>query len=576
MRANLNFTDGTSVEQQRNIMKNHSHFEDGNLTSGRHVSYWTVSAPATMSHGPLRDNIKTDVVVVGGGIAGITTAYCLVQKGMKVVLVEDGFIGSGETGRTTGHLASALDDRYSKIERLHGAEGARLAADSHLAAIDFVEGVCTREKIRCEFERLNGYLFLHSNDHRESMSKEMEAAQRAGVEVIWLDVVPGIPAEQGPCLMFPRQAQFHVMKYLTGLCNAACKKGLSCFIETHAKEIDHHGIVTGEGYRVQADHVVVATNSPVNDLVAIHTKQSAHRTYVIGMNVPKGTVQKGLWWDTGDPSRKFEALPYHYVRLQEYNGHHDLLLVGGEDHITGKPGEVPEAERYRNLEEWTRKRFPVVELDYAWSGQVLEPMDAMAFIGRNPWDHDNVYIATGDSGNGLTHGTIAGMLLSDLITETPNPWERLYDPRRFKLAAAAPTFIKDNLSVLKEYLSEALGGGEVHHVADVKRGEGRIIEIKGEKFGIYRDILDDLHAVAAACTHLNCVVRWNGDELTWDCPCHGSRFTVTGKVINGPSNRDLPYYRREIDLSQAAAGETVVHTNGEQMSERKPAESWSL
>jgi Rieske Fe-S protein len=200
-------------------------------------------------------------------------------------------------------------------------------------------------------------------------------------------------------------------------------------------------------------------------------------------------------------------------------------------------------------------------------------MDALAFIGRNPWDGPNVYIATGDSGNGLTHGTIAGMLISDLVTKTPNALEAVYDPRRFKLAAAAPVFFKENLGVLLEYLKDTPGNAEARYFNDIQAGEGKIIEIKGEKFGIYRDDSSELHIVSAVCTHLKCIVRWNADELTWDCPCHGSRFTPTGKVINGPSNSDLPYYRKREDAATMESEAVLASSNGQA---KKEEESWSL
>jgi glycine/D-amino acid oxidase-like deaminating enzyme len=258
-------------------------------------------------------------------------------------------------------------------------------------------------------------------------------------------------------------------------------------------------IETGHDPVVSSEVVVVATNTPVNDRVAIHTKQAPYVTYVIGLRVPKDSVTRALYWDTGDP--------YHYVRLQTENGY-DVLIVGGEDHKTGQANDGE--ERFGRLEEWTRERFPQAEeVQYRWSGQVMEPVDGLAFIGRNPLDADNVYIATGDSGQGMTHGTIAGMLLTDLIQGRENKWERLYSPSRIRLKSL-PELASENLNVAGQYLDY-----------------------------ITTDRTDKAHKLSRVCPHLGCIVAWNSTEQTWDCPCHGSRFSAEGRVYQGPANSDL-------------------------------------
>lgn len=514
--------------------------QDGKLTSGSHLSFWTDSVKP-LSFQQLKENLQTDVVVVGGGIAGLSVAYCLLKSGKKVVLVEDGLIGSGETGRTTAHLVTALDDRYYNLQRLYGVSGSRLAAQSHAAAIDLVENICSNENIDCDFERINGYLFMHPSDQEENITREAEAASNAGVEVTELNGVPGMMHYNGNCIRFANQAQFHPMKYLNGLCNAIVKSGGKVFTETHAKEINHTGIVTDEGFRVQADFVVIATNSPVNDKYAMHMKQFPYRTYTIGALVKKGSLPRALWWDTGDFEVNAKIPPYHYVRLQAYDETHDLLLSGGEDHPTGLADAdgVSEADRYLNLEAWTRLHFPIEKIVYRWSGQVLEPMDSLAFIGRNPWDKDNVYIVTGDSGNGMTHGTLAGMLITDLISGKENKWEKLYNPGRVKFLKASSTFFKEFMGGLLGYLKTSPGDADSVKLSSIPKGEGRIIELRKEKYGAYRDENDQLHLVTAECTHLKCIVKWNNDEKSWDCPCHGSRFSYEGKTLNGPANKDL-------------------------------------
>jgi glycine/D-amino acid oxidase-like deaminating enzyme len=277
-------------------------------------------------------------------------------------------------------------------------------------------------------------------------------------------------------LRFPRQAQFHPLNFLEGLTRAIMRDGGRLFSQTHATKIEggmDARVETSHGPVVNCEVIVVATNTPVNDRVAIYTKQSPYVTYVIGVRVPKRSVTRALYWDTGDP--------YHYVRLQR-ESEYDILIVGGEDHKTGHANDG--IERFARLERWTRKRFPqMLEVEYRWSGQVMEPVDKLALIGRNPLDDDNVYIATGDSGQGMTHGAIAGMLLTDLIQDRRNKWKDLYDPARLRLKAV-PEF-------------------------------------------------------AAVCPHSGCGIVWNSTERTWDCPCHGSRFNAEGRVYQGPANSDL-------------------------------------
>ena len=527
--------------------------DDGKITSGTHMSYWTASETPFAHNITLSENIQTDVVIVGGGISGLSVAYCLALKGKKVVVVEDGLIGSGETGRTTAHLATALDDRYYELERIHGEEGAKLAYESHASAINFIEETIVKENINCEFERLDGYLFLNPTDKDCSIEKEWRACIKAGMKIELVGGIPGMKREIGFGIKFPHQAQFHIMKYLKGLCKAIENHNGLIFTQTHAKHIDHEGITTEAGFTIKAEHIVVATNTPVNNLFALHTKQSPHRTYVIAAKIKKGLLPKALWWDTGDFDKSSSSHPYHYVRLQNYDALHQLLLCGGEDHITGKSEENDgsEHERYNALESWAREYFPIGEVVHRWSGQVMETMDGLAYIGRNARDKDNVYVVTGDSGNGMTHGTIAGILISDMILGHKNEWEKLYNPSRFRFLASGQTFIKDNLSVLEEYFSDYPGNTEVKHLSEIKRGEGKIIELNGEKFGAYCDENNYCHVVSAVCTHLQCIVKWNNDELSWDCPCHGSRFTIEGKLLNGPANEDLPHYKKEMEWNES-------------------------
>lgn len=497
-------------------------------------SVWMDTAEVPLESS-LTERISADVCIVGAGIAGMSTAYLLAREGKSVVVVDDGPIGGGMTGRTTAHLVNALDDRYFELERLHGEEGARLAAESHTAAINAVEAIVEQEAIDCEFERLDGYLFVPPRESKQILDDELEAAHKAGLtEIEKVERVPWDSYDTGPALRFPRQAQFHPLKYLAGLAKAIKEKGGRIYTETHAKEIEggkQARVETAGGGVVTAAAVVVATNTPVNDLIAIHTKQAAYQTYVIGARVPRGSVTRGLYWDTPDP--------YHYMRIETIGkgaGAYDVLIVGGEDHKTGQEDDAN--KRFGALERWTRHRFPMVEgIEYRWSGEVLEPIDGLAFIGRNPMDAKNVFIATGDSGNGMTHGTIAGILLTDLILERKNPWESIYEPSRITLKAL-PEFARENLNVAKQY-TDLVMAGDVESEEEIKAGSGAIVSHGLRKVAAYRDPEGELHKLSAVCPHLGCIVNWNTLENTWDCPCHGSRYDALGKVIQGPANSDL-------------------------------------
>lgn len=498
---------------------------------GASLSLWSATADVP-SFAPLQADAHARVCVVGAGIAGLTTAYRLARDGVDVVVLEEGALGGGQTARTTGHLCDALDDRYYRLERLHGEDGARLAALSHAAAVDAIERTCAEEDIRCGFARVDGYLVQGEGDlHAGILEREYAAASRAGVAVERVPGAPGALGVFGDALRFRHQARFHAVEYLAGLARAVVRHGGRIHTGTRVAAVeggDNAGATSAGGARVQADAVVVATNVPFNDRVVLHTKQAAYRTYVLALRIPPGSVPDALLWDTLDP--------YHYVRVaQARNG--TWLLVGGEDRKTGQD-DAPLA-RFEALEHWARMHFPMAgDVGYRWSGQVIEPVDGLAFIGRNPGLSDNLYVATGDSGNGLTHGTIAGLLLSDLISGRASPWRALYAPNRRTLRAAGD-YLRENLNFVP-YYGELLSGGDIEGLDALEAGTGAILRHGLQKVAAFRDAGGALHLHSARCPHLGCVVHWNGAEHSWDCPCHGSRFDARdGARLNGPAPHGL-------------------------------------
>jgi glycine/D-amino acid oxidase-like deaminating enzyme/nitrite reductase/ring-hydroxylating ferredoxin subunit len=501
--------------------------------SGSRTPVWVEVTGQDLSCPPLTADSAADVCVIGGGIAGISTAYLLAKEGKSVVVLEDGEMGSGETGRTSAHLSNALDDRYYELECLHGREGARLAAESHTAAIDVVEAIVQEESIQCDFERLDGYLFVPPTDNVDELDEERQAALRAGLSVEWAARAPIENFDTGRCLRFPRQGQFHPLKYLQGLVRGIQRYGGRIYGSSHAQELQdgHPAVVrTSHGPAIWANSVVIAANAPIFDTYGLYTANAGYRTYVIAARVPRGSVTRALYWDTPDP--------YHYVRLHrsERNSSADLLIVGGEDHKTGQAEDFD--ERFERLESWSRERFPKIQsIDFRWSGQVLEPVDGLAFIGAHPLGRENIYIASGDSGHGMTHGTIAGILLRDLILGRNNRWARLYDPSRITVRAF-DELTTENINAGAQ-LIDWVKDPDVNSLDQIAPGQGATIQTGWLKLAVYRDKDGAYHRRSAVCPHLGCIVSWNSTEKSWDCPCHGSRFDPYGKVINGPANNNL-------------------------------------
>lgn len=487
---------------------------------------------------PLSHDLDTDVCIIGAGIAGLTTAQLLTEAGKRVAVLDDGTLAGGATLVTTAHLSCAIDDRFVNIERWHGDDGAKLAARSHAAAINFIESTANELNVDCDFRRIDGYLFLAPGDQQKTLDDELLASRRAGLaDAKFIPELSAGATNLGPALRYPDQARFHPLKYLAAVAHSVKQNGGHIFAQTHADGIEggRAAKVTVGKHTITTKDIVVATNVPVNDLFAIHTKQAPYMSYVTAARVPRGTIPDALYWDT-------EPL-YHYARLQplKVEGKDDddfqLLIVGGEDHKSGQASDTE--RRHAQLELWARERFPSMgAIEFTWGGQYMETIDGLAFIGRNPMDHDNVYVITGDSGMGLTHGVFGGMILRDLIVERENPWVELYDPSR-KTIRAGGNFIKENANVAMQY-ADWLTSGEVRSIDDIELGSGAILRQGLTKVAVYRDEQGHATKLSAVCPHLQCIVHWNGAEKTWDCPCHGSRFQKDGTVIYGPANSDLP------------------------------------
>ncbi|MGX1787023.1 FAD-dependent oxidoreductase [Bosea sp. NPDC055332] len=489
---------------------------------------------------PLAKDASADVAVIGAGIAGLSIAYELALRGHSALVLDRGPIAGGMTARTTAHLAPICDDSLSELLSMRGQELAQGFQASQSAAVDRIESIQAELGIGCEFRRLDGILFLDPKSEMSVLDDEVEAAGEIGVTVERGNGLPLQTLDDRPYLRYPEQATFHPLKYLRGVAKALTDQGGKLHPFSAVEEIseDESGvrIRLASGNTVAAAHVVVATNSPIHDLVALHTKQAPYRTYAMGFEIERDALADALYWDTEDP--------YHYVRLTAGEDGKDVLIVGGEDHKTGEADDAP--KRFAALESWIKTLIPDLgEELYRWSGQVMDTLDYGAFIGRET-ENSRILVTTGDSGQGITHGVVASLIIPDLIEGKDNAFAAVYDPARKPLKAAT-TFVSENSTAITN-MAQYLAPGELASVDELEAGQGAIIRDGLTKIAAYRSEDGTLYQRSAVCTHLGCHLQWNSLEKCWDCPCHGSHFVPDGSVLNGPAITPLA----EIDDGQHA------------------------
>ncbi|KKY19048.1 putative fad dependent oxidoreductase [Diplodia seriata] len=524
-------------------------------TTGETDSVWTHALPYAaypdFSRLNSKDDVEADVCVIGSGIAGASTAYELVCRGHDVVLIEARDIVSGETGRTSGHLTCALDDGYVAIAQKHGDERARAAAESHAWAVRRVGAVAGALGIECEYRRLPAYeisQFARGEEgHAEevqALKEEVEKAKSLGLEAAWDDglAVKGWDGavDQRGAAVFANQATFHPTKYVVGLLEWLKRQSnFRCYTGTRMTAIEEKGIEvlgignksvevsTLNGPKIKCAYAVEATAVPLQKL-SIITQMEVNRTYCIAIRVPKGKLEDCLLYDQADA--------YKYVRLTPCDEMEDYAVVGGCDH---KVGQEDTGGRFEELEQWFRERFTRAgAVDYRWSGQIWEPVDHVGFIGKNP-HQSRTFIVTGDSGDGLTHGVLAGRLIADEIDGKPNPWAKLYDPSRIaSIVKALPEMLAHDVQVNMQY--KRFLQSDIDDIEDLGRGEGGVLNKATSKpIAVYKDGKGEVYRFSAMCPHLKGVVCWNRTEKSWDCPVHGSRFSKEGVCINGPAKMDL-------------------------------------
>lgn len=490
-----------------------------------HKSLWTTTAPGR-EFPALAGDLAVDVVVVGGGIAGLTTAWLLKRAGKKVAVLEMNRLLTGQTGQTTAHLTELLDTPYSKLISDFGEKGARLAASSSRASIEQIATFVDELGVDCGFQRVPMFRYAESEDELRDLKEEIDAANEVGLLARFTQEVP-LPYPVKGALRLEDQAFFHPRRYLLAMAERIDGEGSFIFEDTRVLEVQDGTpcrVVTQRGI-VTAQDVVEATTTPLNRLL-LHTKLYPYRSYSVAGPLQR-PLEAGLYYDSQDP--------YHYIRPQRIDGV-DYLIVGGEDHKVGHEEETD--KNFQALEAYTLRNFPVSRITHRWSGQVIEPADGLAYIGRNSASK-HTWVATGFSGTGMTWGTLSAMILSDLILGRQNPYAALYDATRVKVKAGAKDFIQENADVAFRFVVDRLSRPDGRKLSDVAPGEGKILEVDGQKVAVYREESGACHAVSPVCTHVGCHVHWNKAERSWDCPCHGARYSPTGKVLNGPAVKDL-------------------------------------
>ncbi len=491
------------------------------MQQGQHRSIWLATAEVA-DYAPLAGDVEVDVAIVGAGITGLTAAALLAPHGVRVAVLEKETVGCGVTGHTTGHLDVTTDNGLARLIKLFGETGARLVVESSRLAIEQLGKLADGFGLDCDFRRVPSWVFSEEEADGKWLEDELEAAHQLGVKAE-LSTTSPLPFPVKAALRVDGQGRLHAGKYITGL--AAAIAGENCRIYTHTPV---RQVEDGEPCRIHTDRgvvtareVILATHSPSGLHLAMHTRLEPWRSYVIAARLA-GPLGEDIYWDT--------ATPYHYIRRFD-DADPALALVGGADHHTGA-AERPE-DSYEQLEQWTRERFAVEAIEYRWSAQVFVSVDGLPFIGRLP-GASHVHVGSGYAGTGITFGTYAGMLLSDLLLGRDNPAAELYDPARVNALAAARKFAGMNISAAAHFVRDKLDRGEDQALETLAAGEGRLIKVDGHKRAAYRDEAGRLHLLSPICPHAKCHVVWNSAEKCWDCPCHGSIFHPTGEVMSGP------------------------------------------
>ena len=496
---------------------------------GARHSLWQDTTPGIEEHSSTTNSTSFDVIIAGAGITGLTTGLLLQKAGKSVLIAEAHSIGFGTTGGTTAHLNTIMDTPYHTMIKKFGEKDAQLVAKSIKDSLSLIRQNVKEYQIDCGFRDLDGYLFSQDEKQTEELEEIYTATKKCGVEVEWSDQLP-LPIPFKKVLRFPGHATFHPTRYLATLVRQFEEAGgvvlENCRV-TAVKEDSPLKITTTKGHFSSRDFIYATHIPPGVNL--LHFRCAPYRSYAIAARLqdPKEFAD-ALVYDMYDP--------YHYYRMQEIDGE-TYFIGGGEDHKTGHEENTEKC--FCQLESYLNKYFRIKEITNSWSSQYFEPTDGRPYIGHLPGHGEHVYVATGYGGNGMTYSGVAALTLTDMIVAGESEFEELYDPNRIEIVAGFNNFVKEAADVTGKLFSKIFPADKLPGLSDLAANEARVVKYDGHKLAIYRDEDGKIFALNPACTHIKCDVAWNNAEKSWDCPCHGSRFSHTGEMMTAPARKDL-------------------------------------
>lgn len=497
------------------------------ILSNKPESYWISSTEET-NYPSLNDDINVDVIIVGGGIAGITAGYFLKEKGIKVAILESDKIVMGTTAHTTAKITSQHSLIYNKIKNNMGKEKAHQYAHANEFAIQTIAQLINEKNIDCEYSQQPAYVYTCSDEYVEKIEKEIKTASELGIKASYEKEIP-LPINIKAAMKFNNQAQFHPRKFLLELAKEIPGDGSYIFENTKATKIKENKLLeveTENNHVVRGEKVIVASHYPFVDKQRFYfAKIYAERSYVVAAEIEE-KFPKGMFINAEKPTRSLRSVPFDGK---------ELVLFIGENHKTGHGKNME--KHYKALLDFAKNTFTLKDVHYRWSTQDCMTLDSVPYIGNYSSTSPNIYITTGYGKWGMTNSIVSAIILKDFITKGDNQWAPVFNPSRPTSLASAGKFVSVNAQV-----AEKLVEGKISPAPkdiDIKKGEGKVIKIKGQKIGAYKDDKGKLYLVDTTCTHLGCELNWNNAEKSWDCPCHGSRFNLKGEVIEGPAQKPL-------------------------------------
>ncbi|MDQ6763573.1 MAG: FAD-dependent oxidoreductase [Bacteroidota bacterium] len=502
---------------------------------GATKSLWQKEIPDYNSQTHTLTSIVYDVLIVGGGMTGISTGLLLQKAGKKCIIAEAKTIGFGTSGGTTAHLNTFMDSPYSEIEKNFGEDNAHLVYTSATGALELIEKNIIEYNINCGFSKQQGFLFSQDDDQSKELEDIFEASAKAGCEVKYSDKIP-VPVEFKKAMIFEKQAQFHPSQYLYGIAKAFEDAGGTLLQGCRITGLHEKDILEIESDRgiINARHLIYATHTPPGGNV-LHFRCAPYRSYAMALKLKDNNYPAGLAYDMYDV--------YHYYRTQEIDGE-KYLIAGGEDHKTAHEENTEMC--FTKLEAYLRKYFAIEHIPYKWSSQDFQSVDGLPYIGHLPGNGNNVFVATGFGGNGMTYSHIAAKLLTDMIVTAKSAYEKLYSPGRIKPIAGFTDFVKEAADVAVNFIGKWFTSSTINELSDIANGEAKVVKYESHSIALFKDESGKSHAVNPACTHIDCKVAWNNAEESWDCPCHGSRFDADGEMLTAPARRNL----EKIDLKE--------------------------